>query len=306
MGCPVRSSFPSARLPYRRPSGAIRSHRCQRSGRRADPDRRQIRTVSCCISLYGASGLVSQCSLDVRREQRMAVTRGRFKFWVILHTHVPRVSVVSAAWQFHNFAQIFGRRTRCHDQASRFDAWQIVVVGFVAVTVTLGHDGAVDFCRQRTGLDGASLRAQTHGAAQIGILVALLDLAVGALPFVDQSDYWLWRFQIELGGVSAGQAGLVARVFDQRDLHTEADAEVRDLVFTGELGRHDLAFHTALAEAARYQNRIVLGQFGATGGFDLFRVDVLDVDLAFVVDAGVTQRFRQRLVRLDEVHVFAG
>ena len=39
---------------------------------------------------------------------------------------------------------------------------------------------------------------------------------------------------------------LVPGGFGKRHLHAEADAQVRDLVFTGKLRRHDLAFHAAL------------------------------------------------------------
>src|SRR5690606_41443652 len=48
----------------------------------------------------------------------------------------------------------------------------------------------------------------------------------------------------------------MAREFNQRDLHAEADAEIRNLVFTGKARSGDLALHAALAETARHQDGI--------------------------------------------------
>ena len=61
---------------------------------------------------------------------------------------------------------------------------------------------------------------------------------------------------IEFGAVRALETGHVARELDHRELHAEADAEVRHLVLARVADRLDLAFHAALAEAARHQDRI--------------------------------------------------
>ena len=86
-------------------------------------------------------------------------------------------------------------------------AAQIVVIDFVTMAMTLGDLRAVDLCGQRAGLDRAGLRAQAHGAAEIGIDVALFDLAVVILPFVDQGHHRLLGLRIEFGAVGARQAG---------------------------------------------------------------------------------------------------
>ena len=173
------------------------------------------------------------------------------------------------------------------------------------MAVTLGHDVAVDLGRQRARIDGAGLGAQAHGAAQVRVGVALLDLAVVVLPLGDQGDDRLVGFRIELGRVRVRQAGHIAGVLDQRDLHAQADAEVRDLVFAGVARGHDLAFHAALAKAPRHQDGVVLGQVLAAAGLDFFRVQVLDVDPALGMDAGVAQRLGQRFIRFDQVDVLA-
>ena len=106
--------------------------------------------------------------------------------------------------------------------------------------------------------------------------------------------------------LASGEAGLVARVLDRRDLHAEADAEVRDLVLARVLRRQDLAFDAALAEAARHQDRVEACRGCATFvGVEVFGVDVLDLDPRVVVDAGVAQRLVERLVRVRQVDVLA-
>jgi hypothetical protein len=102
-----------------------------------------------------------------------------------------------------------------------------------------------------------------------------------------------------------GRPGLVARVLDRRDLHAEADAEVRNAVLAGELRGEDLALDAALAEAARHQDRIEAAQVADVRRVQVFRIDVLDLDPRVVVDAGVAQRLVQRLVRVGQIDVLA-
>jgi hypothetical protein len=104
--------------------------------------------------------------------------------------------------------------------------------------------------RERALLHGRGLRAQAHRAAEVRLLVAALDLAVVVLPLGDERDDRVLRVGIELGGVGALEIALVARDLDRRDLHAEADAQVRHLVLARELHRRDLALDAALAEAA--------------------------------------------------------
>ena len=114
---------------------------------------------------------------------------------------------------------------------------EVVLVGLVAVAMPLGDDVAVDLVRQRARLDVGALRAQAHRAAEVGLRVRFWMRAVAVLPLVDQGDHRVRRVGIELGAVGAGQAGLVARVLDRRDLHAEADAEVGDLRSRARTGR---------------------------------------------------------------------
>src|SRR5690606_26514690 len=94
---------------------------------------------------------------------------------------------------------------------------------------------------------------------------------------------------------------------DGRDLHAEADAEIRDVAFTGILGGEDLALDAAVAEAAGDQDAVDVAD-------DRFRAVLLDrlglyaddVDLGVVMRAGVDQRFVDRFVGVLQLDVFAG
>ena len=77
---------------------------------------------------------------------------------------------------------------------------------------------------------------------------------------------------VELGGVRLLQPADVAGEFDGRDLHAEADAEIRDLVFAGILGGEDFAFDAAVAESAGNQDAIDIADDGFRAVvFDGFR-----------------------------------
>ena len=109
----------------------------------------------------------------------------------------------------------------------------------------------------------------------------------------------------ELGAVGIRQPCHVARVFDHGQLHAQADAQERHLVLAGKLDGPDLALDTALAEAARHQDGVVVGQHGGAFTLDLLGIEVVDGDAGGGVHAGMHQRLGQRLVGLGEVDVLA-
>mmetsp|Transcript_41611 Transcript_41611/g.97732 ORF Transcript_41611/g.97732 Transcript_41611/m.97732 type:complete len:614 (-) Transcript_41611:2309-4150(-) len=246
--------------------------------------------------------LVIECCLDEGLEQRVAAPGCRLELGVELHADEPGVHL---ARQFDHLGQLLALGDGRNDEAGLLQAVQVVLVGLVAMAVALGDDGAVDVTSQRAVLDVGALRAQAHGAAEVGVGIALLDAAVGVLPFVDQRDDGVGRGGVEFGRVGTFQAGHVAGVLNGRDLHAQADAEVGQFVLTGVLGREDLAFHAAFAEAAGHEDGVVLRQFAHGLGRQRLAVHVLDLHTRMVVDAGVAQRLVERLVRVRQVGVFA-
>ncbi len=113
-------------------------------------------------------------------------------------------------------------------------------------TVDLGDLAAL----REMGLVGT----EPHGAAEIALGRTPLDDPV-ADPFGHQADQFLLA-GAELGGARAGDPGQVARRFQHRHLHAEADAEIGHAVLAGESGGRDLAFGAALAETAGHQDTV--------------------------------------------------
>ena len=104
------------------------------------------------------------------------------------------------------------------------------------------------------------------------------------------------RIGVEFGTVGVCKPGLVARVFDDGQLHPQAYAEIGDAILARILDRPDLAFDAAFSESTRNQDRVHVLQAIDAVAFNRFRVDVVDVDLAARVNASMSQRFGKRFV----------
>ena len=102
--------------------------------------------------------------------------------------------------------------------------------------------------------------------------------ALLVLPLGDQRDDRMRRGAVELGAVRALEPGDVARELDDRELHAEADAEVRHAVLARVAHRLDLALDAALAEAAGHQDRVHAAQAVGAVLLDVGGLDELDVD----------------------------
>ena len=106
--------------------------------------------------------------------------------------------------------------------------------------------------------------------------------------------------------MGAGQVAHVAAEFDHRALHAQANAEERNALRAGVANRRHLAFDAALAEAAGHQDAVVAGQQPlGPFRFDILALNAADADLRPVGDAGMIERFVNRLVRVVMLGVFA-
>ena len=105
---------------------------------------------------------------------------------------------------------------------------------------------AVAFFEKRSGHHVARIRAETERAA-LGNLVALAGHEV---------DNTVGGVLVKLAGVRADEMRGVARVFDDGNLHAEAEPQIRDLLFAGIPGREDHALNAAVAKAARHENAV--------------------------------------------------
>src|SRR5262245_1158471 len=211
--------------------------------------------------------------LHEAREQRMAVARRRRERGVELARDEERMRR-----QLDHLDQAVAREAG-KAQPRVHHLLQVAVVELVAVAVALlDHVRAVDLVRARAVRQPHFLRAEPHRAAHFGLFGALFGRALLVLPLGDQRDHGMRRRPVELGGVRAVQARDVTRVLDDRELHAEADAQVRDAAFARVLDRLDLALDAALAEAAGHQDRVDAVQQPRAVLLDVGRLDELDLD----------------------------
>ena len=123
---------------------------------------------------------------------------------------------------------------------------------------------------------------------------------------VHQRDHRMRRRRVHLGRVRAGEVHHVAGELDGHRLQAEADAKARDVVLAGEPCCGDLAFETALAEAAGDQHAVELGEpTRCQKSLDIFGLDPVDLDLGPVVEAGVLQALDNRQICIGQADVLA-
>ena len=102
------------------------------------------------------------------------------------------------------------------------------------------------------------------------------------------------------------QASEVARYLDDRHLHAEANAEIRDPALAGKFGCCDLAGRASLAEATGDNNAVnVLKERRGVFALEHLRFDPLDVHMHPVGDAAMNESFHQRFVGVAQLGVFA-
>src|SRR6202162_959925 len=217
-----------------------------------------------------------------------------------LRGHEPR-----GARQFNDLDQPVVREAR-KPEAGMLIGFQVVVVELIAVPVALGDlIAAIEIARQSSWLQLYVLRAQAHGAAELRALIPRLRVVRTVLLFGDQRDDPVRRGAIELGAVGIRQLEHVAAVFDDRELHPQADAEIRHAVFTGEPRRLDLALDAAFAESARHQYRVHARQAIGAVGLDIGRFDVVQSRAGAGLEAAVHERLIERYVGIADLYVLA-
>src|SRR5215470_655288 len=99
------------------------------------------------------------------------------------------------------------------------------------------------------------------------------------------------RLRIELRAVCLLQAGGIARIFNGGTLHSQANAEERNLVIAGELDRMNHALNPTLPEASRNQDPVIVLQpsFGGLQRIDLFGLNPVNDRLLMVSKSAMQQ-----------------
>ncbi len=181
------------------------------------------------------------------------------------------------------------------DEAGLHEPLAIEVVHLIAVPVSLqDHRLAVQLAR--LGAPGYldRLGAEAHRAAEI------LD----SLLLRQEVDHRVRRLRIHLGRVRAVQADDVPSELGDRDVHAEADAEIRDPPLARDAACEDLALPPARAKAARHQHAVDrLEQLGCLVVGHILGVDPAHPHGAAAVQARVLQRLVHRQVRVLQLHV---
>src|SRR5262249_22073269 len=126
-----------------------------------------------------------------------------------------------------------------YDEARLHEPRPIVVVDLLSVPVPLVDDGLTVGLR-----DARSPRPLPRVAAGPLRAAGILDL----LLLRQQVDDRVWRLRVHVGRVRPLEPDHVARELRDRDVHSEADAEVRNPVLPRDAAGEDLAFPAARAE----------------------------------------------------------
>ena len=216
----------------------------------------------------------------------MRIVRTRFEFGVVLHADIE-----VAVAQLNGFDKsAVGRESR-ERQTRACDLLAVVVVELIAVAVAFADfPFAVRAEHCRVFLNNAGIRAETQSAA-------LVDLVVLPGHKVDYVGYGAVKF----ARVGVFDARDVSRELNDRNLHSEADAEVGEVVFSCVLGAENHAFDAALAEAAGNDNAVKTVQLFADVLLgDILGIEPFDVDLRVLVVTGVVTRRIRSLLFLEQ------
>lgn len=156
---------------------------------------------------------------------------------------------------------------------------------------------AVEFSGFAAFLELARIDAKAHGAAFFGDVFLVWH----------EVDDRVLGVRDEFGGVCAGHAAYISGKFNDGALHTEAEAEERDLIDARILDGVDLAFDAAIAEAAGDDDAVdALEDFAKIRFlfFEDFGIDPVDFDLVAEGVAGMRQRFDDGEVGVMEFDIF--
>lgn len=140
-------------------------------------------------------------------------------------------------------------------------------------------------------------RAEAHGRTHV---------SDAFLFFLEAYDGMRGVF-VKFGGIGVFESAFVAGEFDGGDLHPEADAEIRDVVFASVFGGEDFSFDTAISESTGNKDAIDI----ADDGFRTFIFNRLsfyadDLDFGIMEGSGVDEGFVNRFIGVLKFDVFSG
>ncbi len=201
---------------------------------------------------------------------------------------------------FGDFDESAVARGAAGDESSSLEAIAEDWIELPTVAVSLiGQLGVVEAASAGFRQQSAGVSAEPHGAALLGH---------GAL-IIEQGDDGVLGVFVSFGGVGVVELETVAGEGDDHVLHAAAESEVGDALFERESGDADLAFNAALAEAARHDDAIDIGEGGGdlrlVGGVQAIGLDPADFDARTTLGAGVDQGFLDGEIGVAQLDILA-
>ena len=144
--------------------------------------------------------------------------------------------------QLDHFNDMLVRRYTGEQHSLLLHLFPVIVIEFISVAVALVNELLAVFAIcLGADIQNTGILPQPHGAAPLV-----------HIPLVrHQIDDVVGRRRVDFGRMRIRIPQHVAGKFHHRDLHTQANAQVRDPVFTGVAGGGDLAVDAAAAETSR-------------------------------------------------------
>ena len=173
----------------------------------------------------------------------------------------------------------------------------VVVVEFIAVAMAFADVLRAVAAAEHAALCGvAGVCAKAQSAALIG-----------AVGLVGQKVYDLvFRISIKFAGIGVFEHADVPRKFNYGNLHTKADSEIWNMVFTAVFCGFYHTLDSALAKAAGHNDSGTFGKlFCDIFGVHALAVNPVNLDVGAVGIARVAQRLRNGKVRIVKLNIFA-
>ena len=124
--------------------------------------------------------------------------------------------------------------------------------------------------------------------------------------FRHQVDHRVLGLRVEFHGICIGIAEHMPRIFDHSQLHSQADPQKRDFLFARIPDRLNFPLYAALSKAAGDQNAIGIPKdFRHICKRNLLGIHPLDLDLHFVSNAAMGERFRYAEIGVVQFDVFS-
>ena len=208
--------------------------------------------------------LIHRCG-DEFREERMRLIGAGLEFGMELHADIE-----IAIREFHGLHDMSRGGRAAEGQAALLERLFIFIIELISMTVALFDKGlAVTGIHRRSLLHLARIGAETHRAS--------LD---DAMLIGHEIDDEMGAFLIEFAAVRVLIAEDMTGVFDDADLHAEANAEIRELMLSRILTGGDHPLDAPVAEAAGDEDAgAILENFRGILLREFIALHPLDLDL---------------------------